>query len=107
MSTDSELAAIADPRLDRHFLVPETKLAKLAAAADIQPTDHVIELGAGAGTVARALSRSASLTVFEYDSRLNGFLQQNVPHATSSMATPSIWCANCHATYWLQIFLIG
>lgn len=81
MPTDSELAAIADPRLDQHFLVSKTKLAKLVAAADIRPTDHVLELGAGAGTVARALPRSASLSVVEFDARLKGFLQHNVPYA--------------------------
>jgi hypothetical protein len=38
-------------------------------------------VGAGIGTVARALPKSRSLTVAELDKRLIGFLRQNVPHA--------------------------
>ncbi len=78
---DSELAAAADASLDQHFLVSESKLALIVDAAGIQPTDHVLELGAGAGTVARALPQSASLTVMELDEGLGQYLRRNVPHA--------------------------
>jgi 16S rRNA A1518/A1519 N6-dimethyltransferase RsmA/KsgA/DIM1 with predicted DNA glycosylase/AP lyase activity len=78
---DTDLAAIADPTLDQHFLVSDIKLRELVQAAGIRSTDHVLELGAGAGTVARALPPSATLTVVEFDSRLTGILQKNVPHA--------------------------
>ena len=81
MPSDREMAARADPQLGQHFLVSGEKLAKLIEAAGIRPTDEVLEVGAGIGTVARALPRSRSLTVIELDKRLIGHLRQNVPHA--------------------------
>jgi hypothetical protein len=81
MNSDREMAAYADPSLEQHFLVSADKLSKLIAAAGIRPTDNVLEVGAGIGTVARELPESRSLAVAELDERLIGFLQQNVPHA--------------------------
>ena len=81
MPSDREIAARADPQLGQHFLVSSEKLAKLIAAAEIRPTDDVLEVGAGIGTVARALPESRSLTVIELDERLIEYLRQNVPHA--------------------------
>lgn len=80
--SDREIAAQADPKFGQHFLVSAEKLSKLIAAAGIQPTDDVLEVGAGIGTVARELPRSRSLTVIELDERLIEFLRQSVPHAT-------------------------
>lgn len=79
--SDDEIAALADPQLYQHFLVSAGKLSKLAAAAGIRPADDVLEVGAGIGTVARALPRSRSLTLVEFDQRLIGLLRQNVPYA--------------------------
>jgi protein-L-isoaspartate O-methyltransferase len=81
MNSDREISALADPNFEQYFLVSADKLAKLIAAAGIRPTDDVLEVGAGIGTVARALPKSRSLTVAELDKRLIGFLRQNVPHA--------------------------
>lgn len=81
MRTDREIAKYADPNLEQYFLVSRKKLAKLINAAQIRPTDHVVEVGAGVGTVARELPPSASLTVIELDDRLIEFLRENVPHA--------------------------
>ena len=81
MLSDREIAAYADPNLEQHFLVSEEKLSQLIAAAEICPTDNVVEVGAGIGTVARALPQSTSLTVIEMDDRLIRFLKQNAPHA--------------------------
>jgi 16S rRNA A1518/A1519 N6-dimethyltransferase RsmA/KsgA/DIM1 with predicted DNA glycosylase/AP lyase activity len=81
MNSDREIAAHADPQLAQHFLVSAGKLARLVAAAGIGPADHVLEVGAGIGTVARALPESRTLTVVELDQRLTGFLRENVPHA--------------------------
>jgi 16S rRNA A1518/A1519 N6-dimethyltransferase RsmA/KsgA/DIM1 with predicted DNA glycosylase/AP lyase activity len=82
VKSDREMAACADPELGQYFLVSAGKLSKLIAAAGIRPTDEVLELGAGIGTVARELPQSRHLTVAELDERLIGCLQQNVPHAT-------------------------
>jgi 16S rRNA A1518/A1519 N6-dimethyltransferase RsmA/KsgA/DIM1 with predicted DNA glycosylase/AP lyase activity len=81
MPGDREIAARADPEFGQHFLVSPEKLSKLISAAGIRPTDDVLEVGAGIGTVARELPRSKSLTVAELDGRLLGYLRQNVPHA--------------------------
>lgn len=81
MQSDRELAALAKPELDQHFLVSAEKLSKLIDAAGIRPTDDVLEVGAGVGTVARALPRSRSLTAVELDERFIEFLRKNVPHA--------------------------
>jgi 16S rRNA A1518/A1519 N6-dimethyltransferase RsmA/KsgA/DIM1 with predicted DNA glycosylase/AP lyase activity len=81
MVTDREIATHADPSLDQHFLVSDEKLSKLIDAAQISPTDNVVEIGAGIGTVARALPPGTSLTVIEIDNRLTKFLKENAPHA--------------------------
>jgi 16S rRNA A1518/A1519 N6-dimethyltransferase RsmA/KsgA/DIM1 with predicted DNA glycosylase/AP lyase activity len=78
---DREIAAYADPQLEQHFLVSADKLSKLIAAAGIRPTDDVVEVGAGIGTVARELPPCRSLMVVEFDERLIKFLRENVPHA--------------------------
>lgn len=81
MLSDREIAALADPQFEQHFLVSPEKLAKLVSAAGIRPADDVLEVGAGIGTVARELPRSRSLTLVELDDRLFVHLRQNVPHA--------------------------
>jgi predicted O-methyltransferase YrrM len=81
MLSDREIAAQADPELGQHFLVSPEKLSKLVSAAGVRPTDDVLEVGAGIGTVARELPRSRSLTLVEFDDRLLVYLRQNVPHA--------------------------
>jgi 16S rRNA A1518/A1519 N6-dimethyltransferase RsmA/KsgA/DIM1 with predicted DNA glycosylase/AP lyase activity len=81
MPPDPDLAALADPEFEQHFLVSPEKLSQLVAAAGIRATDDVIEVGAGVGTVARVLPRSRSLTVVELDDRLLAHLRRNVPHA--------------------------
>lgn len=80
--TDSESFGLADPGRDQYFLTASKKLALLVAAADIKPDDHVVEVGAGVGTVARSLPASAVLTVVEMDSRLTEALVRNVPRAS-------------------------
>jgi 16S rRNA A1518/A1519 N6-dimethyltransferase RsmA/KsgA/DIM1 with predicted DNA glycosylase/AP lyase activity len=81
MTGDDALAIVADPAFEQHFLVSPEKLALLIEAAGITLTDRVVEVGAGAGTVARALPHCGSLTVVELDGRLIGRLRENVPDA--------------------------
>ncbi|MGH3717820.1 MAG: rRNA adenine N-6-methyltransferase family protein [Pseudonocardiaceae bacterium] len=81
MSVDDELNVETDPDLDQHFLSNPAKLALLIEAADIQPTDHVVEAGAGIGTVAERVPACRSLTVIEYDTGLIPHLRRRVPHA--------------------------
>jgi 16S rRNA A1518/A1519 N6-dimethyltransferase RsmA/KsgA/DIM1 with predicted DNA glycosylase/AP lyase activity len=81
MPPDPDIAALADPEFEQHFLVSPQKLSQLVTAAGIRAGDDVIEVGAGVGTVARVLPRSRSLTVVELDDRLLAHLRRNVPHA--------------------------
>lgn len=82
VSADDAYAALADAEMDQYFLVVPEKLAIIIEAAGILPTDRVVEVGAGVGTVARSLPPCASLTVVELDSRLIDELRKNVPGAT-------------------------
>lgn len=82
MLSAQEIAEIANPQLEQHFLVSPSKLAQIVAAAEIRPTDNVIEVGAGIGTVARMLPSSASLTVIDLDDRFTELLHRHVPRAT-------------------------
>ncbi|MGL5866166.1 MAG: rRNA adenine N-6-methyltransferase family protein [Dermatophilaceae bacterium] len=73
---------VADSRLEQYFLTSPSKLALLIDAAGIVPGDRVVELGAGAGTVARHVPSFAELTLVELDARLAGRLRERFPQAT-------------------------
>lgn len=81
MPVDDELNLQTNPDLDQHFLSNPAKLTLLIEAAGIQPTDHVVEVGAGIGTVAECVPTCQSLTVIEYDANLTPHLRRRVPHA--------------------------
>lgn len=81
MPVDDELDIEPNPDLDQHFLCNPVKLALLIEAAGIQPADHVVEVGAGIGTVAEQVPSCQSLTVIEYDANLTPHLRRRVPHA--------------------------
>jgi 16S rRNA A1518/A1519 N6-dimethyltransferase RsmA/KsgA/DIM1 with predicted DNA glycosylase/AP lyase activity len=78
---DDELNIVTNPRLDQYFLSDPAKLALLIKAAGIQQADHVIEVGAGIGTVAEHVPVCQRLTVIEYDLNLIPHLRKRVPHA--------------------------
>lgn len=82
MPIDDELNIEINPDLDQHFLSNPAKLPLLIEAAGIQPTDHVVEVGAGIGTVAEQVPSCQSLTVIEYDANLTPHLRRRVPHAS-------------------------
>jgi 16S rRNA A1518/A1519 N6-dimethyltransferase RsmA/KsgA/DIM1 with predicted DNA glycosylase/AP lyase activity len=78
---DDELSIQTNSELDQHFLSNPVKLALLIEAAAIQPSDHVVEVGAGIGTVAEHVPVCQSLTVIEYDVNLIPHLRKRIPHA--------------------------
>jgi 16S rRNA A1518/A1519 N6-dimethyltransferase RsmA/KsgA/DIM1 with predicted DNA glycosylase/AP lyase activity len=78
---DGDLSSYADPARGQYFLVSPDKIALLVDAAGIRPRDDVVEIGAGAGTVARHFPVCGSLTVVELDERLVETLARNVPSA--------------------------
>jgi len=78
---DDEAVGLARAEQDQYFLTSPAKLALLVRASGIRPADHVVEVGAGVGTVARELPACARLTLIELDSRLIEYIRINVPHA--------------------------
>jgi hypothetical protein len=79
MLSREEIDRYADPEQEQYFLVSQSKLAQLMRAADIRPTDRVVEVGAGVGTVALMVPRCEHLTLVELDERLIQPLQRNAP----------------------------
>jgi 16S rRNA A1518/A1519 N6-dimethyltransferase RsmA/KsgA/DIM1 with predicted DNA glycosylase/AP lyase activity len=79
---DPELGIAPNPDLDQHFLTNPAKLSRIIQAGNILPEDHVVEIGAGIGTVAECIPAVQSLTVIEYDENLIDALASRVPHAT-------------------------
>lgn len=75
------MIALADTAKDQYFLTASKKLSLLVDAAGIRTTDHVVEVGAGIGTVARTLPPCASLTLIELDEKFIDILRANVPNA--------------------------
>lgn len=66
--------------MEQHFLTRPEKLSALVEAAGIAPTDRVLELGSGGGTVAAALPPCV-LTLVELDARLAAGLCARFPGA--------------------------
>lgn len=81
MRVDDEFDIVTNSELDQHFLVSPAKRRLLIAAAGIRPTDDVVEVGAGIGTVAECIPNCQNLTVIECDPNLIPYLRRRVPHA--------------------------
>ena len=77
-----------DPKksLGQNFLVDESHLARIAAAADLTPADTVLEVGPGLGVLTRHLAAQAGRVVaVELDDRLIPVLQElfaDQPHVS-------------------------
>ncbi|MCL4261413.1 MAG: hypothetical protein KJZ52_12390, partial [Anaerolineales bacterium] len=60
----------ADKSLGQNFLRDDLALETIAAAAEILPTDSVLEIGAGLGSLTRYLAQAArEVVAIELDSR--------------------------------------
>lgn len=65
--------------LGQHFLVSRTVLAKIVAAANLTPTDTVLEIGPGRGILTFALAeRAGKVIAVEKDPRLAGLLEREL-----------------------------
>jgi 16S rRNA (adenine1518-N6/adenine1519-N6)-dimethyltransferase len=67
------------PRRDlgQHFLVDPNLVRKIVVAAEVWPEDHVLEIGAGAGTLTRALAATgARVLAYEVDVGLRPVLEE-------------------------------
>lgn len=68
-----------DKSLGQNFLIDKNVLAKIIAAAELKPSDKVIEIGAGTGVLTRELAkRVKKVAAFEIDKRLIPCLRDNV-----------------------------
>jgi 16S rRNA (adenine1518-N6/adenine1519-N6)-dimethyltransferase len=67
--------------LGQNFLVDDTVLESIIQAADLKPTDTVIEVGPGLGLMTEALaSKAAWVIAIELDKQLADILQDNLHH---------------------------
>lgn len=69
----------ADKNLGQNFLVEESVVNRIAAAAELTPQDKVLEIGPGIGNLTQALARTgAQVTSVELDKRLLPVLAETV-----------------------------
>ncbi|MDZ7705874.1 MAG: rRNA adenine N-6-methyltransferase family protein [Trueperaceae bacterium] len=66
---------------EQYFLSDVAQRRRLIDAAAIVPSDRVVELGAGNGSIAVMVPPCRSLTLVEYDPALAARLRDTVPHA--------------------------
>ncbi len=67
--------------LGQNFLVAEDALARVAAAADIQAEDTILEIGAGVGSLTRHLAaRARRVIAVEIDPLLVALLRKAFPN---------------------------
>lgn len=63
--------------LGQHFLIDPNTTRKIVTAAGVGPSDKVVEVGAGLGTLTRALAESgARVVAYEVDERLGPLLAE-------------------------------
>lgn len=75
--------------LGQHFLIDDGILQKILEAADILPTDDIVEIGPGIGVLtAELLTRAGHVTAIEFDARLIPLLRKYVEE-NQKTKTPS------------------
>ncbi len=63
----------------QNFLVDEAVLNKIVTTAELSKADHIVEIGAGLGTLTRELAKEASkVTALEYDREIFPALTSNL-----------------------------
>lgn len=63
--------------LGQHYLIREDILEDILVAADLEPTDHVVEIGPGIGVLTRLLLAAVDrVTAIEIDDRIIPLLQE-------------------------------
>jgi 16S rRNA (adenine1518-N6/adenine1519-N6)-dimethyltransferase len=76
----ADIGGGANKTLGQHFLIDKTTLATIVTEAEIEPGDHVLEIGPGLGVLTQALvDRNARVTAIERDRRFIQWLEKEIP----------------------------
>lgn len=66
-----------DKRLGQHYLIDQSVLAKIIDAAEVQPDELILEIGAGPGTLTKELAKAGGdVLAVEYDRDFCKLLQE-------------------------------
>lgn len=72
--------------LGQNFLFHKRELQKIIASADIQPNDHVLEIGSGLGHLTRMMEEAgAKVTAYEIDQRLTSLWPELHPKSKANI----------------------
>jgi 16S rRNA (adenine1518-N6/adenine1519-N6)-dimethyltransferase len=75
---------LPNKKLGQNFLINPSVLKKILIAADLKPTDKIIEIGAGSGTLTEALAEQVSCVVaIEKDPGLSDLLNEKFKNHSS------------------------
>jgi 16S rRNA (adenine1518-N6/adenine1519-N6)-dimethyltransferase len=76
--------------LGQNFLHDSNQLRRIVDAAELKPTDRVLEIGPGLGPLTELLlGRAAAVLAIELDARLIEFLQERFPVNAEGRVTPA------------------
>ena len=89
--------------LGQNFLHDGNQLRRIATAADIQPTDRILEVGPGLGPLTELLvARAASVLAIEKDARLVTALRERFSGALSGEGPGSLELLEADAMRWVE-----
>lgn len=72
-----EISFVPDPSKDQHFLTNPSTIKKMVRLSNPKPTDKILEVGAGAGTLTQHLARTrAKIIAVEVDRKLKKALDE-------------------------------
>ena len=89
--------------LGQNFLHDGNQLRRIATAADIQPTDRILEVGPGLGPLTELLvARAVSVLAIEKDARLVTVLRERFSGALSGEGPGSLELLEADAMRWVE-----
>ena len=90
-------------RFGQNFLIDDNMLNRIADAAEILPSDAVLEIGPGIGTLTRALAeRAKKVTTVEIDTRLIPVLNETLSEYNNIKLINEDFL-RCDLSAWLKV----